>query len=76
MFSSKYVWNVFQSVFLVVSCGGRGVLIAAVLRLAITGVWSDDRSKLECIWNLFLGNPCDTKKSRRSGSFRGRPASM
>ena len=57
--------------FLAVSFGGGGLLIAAVLRLAITGVWSDERSKLERIWYLFLGNPCDTKKSRISGSFRG-----
>ena len=57
------------SLWLVVE--GGGLLIAAVLRLAITGVWSDERLKLECIWYLFLGNPRDTKKSRRSGSFRG-----
>ena len=76
MFSSKYGWNVFQSVFLVVTYGGLGLLIAAVLSLAIAGVRSDERSKLECIWYLFLGNPCDTKKSRNRVAFVGRSASM
>jgi hypothetical protein len=46
MFFSRYLRELFQSVFLLVRVGLVGLLIMCELRVAITGVWSDDNSKL------------------------------
>jgi len=51
--------------------GGRSLCSMWVRRVAIIGVWSEERSPLLsiCIWVVAV--PLRTKKSRRSGSLFG-----
>jgi hypothetical protein len=46
MFFSRHLRKLFQSVFLLVRTGLAGLLLMCELRVAMTGVWSDDSSKL------------------------------
>jgi hypothetical protein len=46
MLFSRYLRKLFQSAFLLVRVGLAGLLIMCELRVAMTGVWSDDSSNL------------------------------
>jgi hypothetical protein len=61
MWSSMYIRKEFLFVAFVASVGIVGLLITWVLRVAITGVWSDDSSWLDSIWTQFIAIPLNEK---------------